>query len=205
MNNILGKLFLVFPNSKLQVNTKSYYRPEIDGLRALAVLAVIIYHLDGFLRQGFLGVDMFFVISGYVVSLSLINNHDTNWKTYLFAFYKRRIKRLMPAFLLCVLITSVFVALFISSGSDEINTTQETGLGSLFAVSNIVLYTQSLDYFKQQTELNLFTHAWSLGVEEQFYFIFPFLIGFVGLACIRKNNAHQNGLHPGAKLHKTKK
>jgi len=82
----------------LRVNTKSYYRPEVDGLRALAVLAVIIYHLDGFLLQGYLGVDIFFVISGYVVSLSLINKHDTDWKTYLLGFYKRRIKRLMPAF-----------------------------------------------------------------------------------------------------------
>jgi peptidoglycan/LPS O-acetylase OafA/YrhL len=86
----------------------SSYRPHIDGLRAIAVLAVILNHFHhGLLPSGFLGVDVFFVISGYVVTSSLLEKQHLTWKEYLLSFYLRRFKRLVPALAVCVLFTSV--------------------------------------------------------------------------------------------------
>ena len=155
------------------------YRPEIDGLRAFAVVAVIINHFNkDLLPSGYLGVDIFFVISGYVITSSLAERESKNFLDFLTGFYERRIKRLVPALVVFVLITSVLICLF--------NPTPGTALGigwrSLFGISNIILYQQSSDYFAQSFELNPVVHTWSLGVEEQFYLLFPFLIWFTGFA-----------------------
>ena len=155
------------------------YRPEIDGLRAFAVVAVIINHFNkDLLPSGYLGVDIFFVISGYVITSSLAERESKNFLDFLTGFYERRIKRLVPALVVFVLITSVLICLFNPVPGAAL------GLGwrSLFGISNIHLYRTSSDYFAQSTELNPFTHTWSLGVEEQFYLLFPFLIWFTGFA-----------------------
>ena len=155
----------------------SKYRPEIDGLRAFAVLAVIINHFNkDLLPSGYLGVDIFFVISGYVITSSLAGRESKNFLDFLSGFYERRIKRLVPALVVFVLITSVLISLF----NPDPGVALGLGWRSLFGVSNINLYRSATNYFAESTELNPFTHTWSLGVEEQFYLLFPFLIWFSG-------------------------
>ncbi len=165
---------------------KSCYRPEIDGLRAFAVVAVIINHFNkDILPGGYLGVDIFFVISGFVITSSLYQRPSKNFRDFISGFYERRIKRLVPALSVFVLITSIAICLF----NPQPITSLITGLTSLFGLSNLYLLKQSTDYFAQTTELNVFTHTWSLGVEEQFYILFPFLIWFSGFGRQTKNGA----------------
>jgi peptidoglycan/LPS O-acetylase OafA/YrhL len=157
--------------------SKSKYRPEIDGLRAFAVVAVIINHFNkDLLPSGYMGVDIFFVISGYVITSSLEGRESKNFLDFLTGFYERRIKRLVPALVVFVLITSVLICLFNPDPGGALG----IGKKALFGLSNISLFRSSTDYFAQSTELNPFTHTWSLGVEEQFYLLFPFLIWFSG-------------------------
>ena len=168
------------------LSIKKRYRPEIDGLRAFAVIAVIINHFNkDILPNGYLGVDIFFVISGFVITSSLYQRPSKNFKDFISGFYERRIKRLVPALSVFVLITSIAICLF----NPEPKLSIRTGLTSLFGLSNLYLLKQSTDYFAQSTELNVFTHTWSLGVEEQFYILFPFLTWFSGFGRQTKNGA----------------
>ena len=163
---------------------KSRYRPEIDGLRAFAVIAVIINHFNKeILPNGYLGVDIFFVISGFVITSSLYQRPSKDFKDFISGFYERRVKRLVPALSIFILITSIAICLF----NPEPSTSLKTGLTSMFGLSNLYLLKQSTDYFAQTTELNVFTHTWSLSVEEQFYILFPFLAWFSGFGRQTKN------------------
>ena len=158
------------------------YRPEIDGLRAFAVVAVIINHFNKeILPNGYLGVDIFFVISGFVITSSLYQRPSKNFKDFISGFYERRIKRLVPALSVFVMIMSIAICLFNPNPALSL----KTGLTSLFGLSNLYLLDKSTDYFAQSTELNVFTHTWSLGVEEQFS-LFPFLIWFSGFGRQRR-------------------
>ena len=158
-----------------QILTKKKYRLEIDGIRAFAIIAVIINHFNKeLLPSGYLGVDIFFVISGYVITSSL---HEKDFKSlweFLYIFFERRIRRLVPALVFFVTVTSIFICFFNPYPGFSLI----TGITSLFGLSNLYLIKQSTDYFAQSTEMNVFTHTWSLGVEEQFYVLFPFLIWF---------------------------
>ena len=163
---------------------KSRYRPEIDGLRAFAVVAVIINHFNKeILPNGYLGVDIFFVISGFVITSSLYQRPSKNFKDFISGFYERRIKRLVPALSVYVLIMSIAICLF----NPESGTSLGTGITSLFGLSNLYLIQDETNYFAQSTELNVFTHTWSLGVEEQFYILFPLLIWVSGFGRQTKN------------------
>ncbi len=160
------------------------YRTELDGLRALAVISVIINHFNkDFLPSGYLGVDIFFVISGYVITSSLARRESKNFFDFILGFYERRIKRLIPALVVFTLITSLLVCFFIYDPEKILG----TGISSLFGFSNINLFFKSQNYFAEDTALNPFTHTWSLGIEEQFYFIFPFIIWFTGFGRNTKN------------------
>jgi peptidoglycan/LPS O-acetylase OafA/YrhL len=154
------------------------YSPEIDGLRALAVLSVVFNHFDKhWVPCGHLGVDVFFVISGFVITASLAKRRDRTFREFISGFYVRRIKRLVPALAVCVAVTSVAISLF----DPEPRKLLLTGLYALFGGSNIYLLDQATDYFGTSAVLNVFTHTWSLGVEEQYYLAFPFVIWLTGL------------------------
>ncbi len=151
------------------------YLSYIDGIRAFAVISVFLYHMNPHLLPGgFSGVDVFFVVSGYVVSLSLDKHKDIGLSRFLAIFYSRRIKRIVPALLFCLLITIFLAALFIPDSylsSGHVN----TAFYAFWGLSNIYLASGQSDYFGPTAEFNPFTHTWSLGVEEQFYFLFPYI------------------------------
>ncbi len=170
----------------LDLARKATYRPEIDGLRALAVILVIINHFNkNLIPSGYLGVDIFFVISGFVITTSLSSRKYKDFGDFISGFYERRIKRIIPALISFVLITSIVICLF----NPYPGTSLFTGIYSLFGISNIYLFNISTNYFSESTELNVFTHTWSLGIEEQFYLIFPFIIWFTGFGRTHKNGA----------------
>ncbi|MFJ3058447.1 acyltransferase family protein [Herbaspirillum sp. NPDC087042] len=155
---------------------------EVEGLRAFAVLSVIINHFfEAALPSGFLGVDVFFVISGYVITKYLTESHFESWKDFLSQFYARRIKRLLPALLVCVIVTSLVFVKFTTRPPQDVF---RTAAFALLGTSNVFLYIRSTDYFSLDAKLNPFTHTWSLGVEEQFYLLFPLALGLAGYVSI---------------------
>ncbi len=138
------------------VKRKYIYRHEIDGLRAFAVIAVIINHFNkDILPSGYLGVDIFFVISGYVITSSLANKKSKNFGDFIIEFYTKRIKRLIPSLLVFVLLSSLIICFFNPSPLINIR----TGISSLFGISNIYLMRQSVDYFASSTDMNVFAHT----------------------------------------------
>ena len=158
------------------------YRPEIDGLRAFAVLAVLINHLNSeWLKGGYLGVDIFFVISGYVVTASLVAREDGSWGHFLRQFYERRCRRLLPALVATVLGVALVIGLVVSPLEDTRIASLRTGITALFGLSNLYLMKQGTDYFAADTQFNPYLHTWSLGVEEQYYLLWPLIILLSGL------------------------
>lgn len=149
------------------------YIPQIDSLRAVAVIAVLVYHLSAaWLPGGFAGVDIFFVISGYVVSAALLRHRHLRFKAFLLHFYDKRVLRILPALVACLVCTALAVALFVpSSWLSQSNT--KTLLLAFAGLSNLSLMFTGDTYFSPRTEFNPATHTWSLGVEEQFYVLFP--------------------------------
>jgi peptidoglycan/LPS O-acetylase OafA/YrhL len=161
------------------IHAPAPYRPEIDGLRAVAVLAVIVYHIYPWLLPGgYLGVDVFFVISGFVITASLAQRPASSLGDLMLGFYSRRIRRLLPALLLCVLISGLLLCLVNPDPGPMLG----VGWRSLFGFSNLILHKLAVNYFRPAAELNPFTQTWSLGVEEQFYLLFPLLVWFSGFA-----------------------
>lgn len=154
-------------------NNKSKYLPSIDSLRALAVLAVIIYHVDvNYLPGGFLGVDLFFVLSGYLISSLIIKEYRKTGSLNLYNFYIRRARRLLPAVYFMITVGLVVMVLF-----NEV-LLRKSHLDSIFGYiysSNWWYIFHKLDYFDSFGAQSPFKHLWSLAIEEQFYMIFPLL------------------------------
>ncbi|RAR51900.1 peptidoglycan/LPS O-acetylase OafA/YrhL [Paraburkholderia unamae] len=150
------------------------YRPDIDGLRAISVLAVLIYHLDkNILPGGFIGVDIFFVISGYLITHQILTRiEDRDFK--LTMFYRHRILRLLPA-LFSMLIVTCAVGLFLLSPADLVKLAKSAAL-AMFGLSNIYLWHEYGGYFNGGASEAPLLHTWSLAVEEQFYLIWPFVL-----------------------------
>ena len=157
----------------IEHNPNFSYRPDIDGLRAVAILLVIIFHaFPKFLRGGFIGVDIFFVISGYLITSIILKNQSQN-NFSLLDFYSRRIKRIFPA--LIVVLTFCLVTGWTVLLSNEYELLgKHIAAGSIY-ISNFVLQSES-GYFDIDSELKPLLHLWSLAIEEQFYLVFPLLL-----------------------------
>jgi peptidoglycan/LPS O-acetylase OafA/YrhL len=149
------------------------YRSDIDGLRAVAVLAVLAFHaLPQVLPGGFVGVDIFFVISGYLIS-SILYSNLANQQFSLLDFYSRRIRRIFPA-LITIFIASFAMAWYFFYADEFINLGRHM-ISSAAFIQNWMLASES-GYFDTSAEIKPFLHLWSLGVEEQFYIIWPLLL-----------------------------
>jgi peptidoglycan/LPS O-acetylase OafA/YrhL len=149
------------------------YRAEVDGLRALAILAVVGYHaFPSVLPGGFIGVDIFFVISGYLIT-SILLKEQGNGTFSIRGFYGRRIIRILPALIL-VIIACLLGGWFLML-ADEYKSLAKHALGGLGFISNFVLW-QETGYFDKAVELKPFLNLWSLGIEEQFYIAWPLIL-----------------------------
>lgn len=161
---------------------RAAYRPEIDGLRAIAVLAVVAYHLDPrLLPGGFVGVDVFFVISGYLITLLLHGEWQRHGRIDLPAFYSRRAKRLLPAGLLMILVVLLASAVVLGPQGVSLGRLADSVLASLAFLANFYFLANTGGYFSGPADELPLLHLWSLAVEEQFYLVYPLLLcGLLG-------------------------
>jgi peptidoglycan/LPS O-acetylase OafA/YrhL len=156
------------------------YLPGLDGLRALAVIAVIVYHGNpSWLRGGFLGVEVFFVISGYLITMLLLSEHRRSGSVGLRHFWFRRARRLLPAVFALLFVVSVVSVLFVR---DELDRLKGDLVAALTYTMNWHLILGGTSYFDQFQRPPLLRHLWSLAVEEQFYLLWPLLL--VGLLAL---------------------
>lgn len=154
---------------------KATYRPDIEGLRAIAILAVVACHAKlPFLQGGFVGVDIFFVISGHLITSLLVREFTSTGKVDFLNFYSRRLKRLLPG-LAFMMLTASYAAIVILPATTLLPHAESAKAG-IFWISNIHFALFEAGYFDAGSEGNLFLHTWSLGVEEQFYLVWPTLI-----------------------------
>jgi len=154
-------------------HNKIEYRPDIDGLRAIAVTSVVLYHLfPGIMRGGFIGVDIFFVISGYLISKIILTELQTEQFSFI-NFYARRIKRIFPA--LIFVSALFFIYGFFVLFPNEFKMLGKHLSGAAIFLSNLTLYREG-GYFDFSSDHKPFLHLWSLAVEEQFYLVWPFFL-----------------------------
>lgn len=150
-------------------------RLDIQGLRAVAVLLVVAFHAGLPLPGGFVGVDVFFVISGFVITGMLQREHETTGRIRLGAFYLRRFKRLAPALAVVVLFTVLAAALLLSPLGQQ-QATGMTAIGAMLLFANYAIARNTGGYFDAPAASNPLLHTWTLSLEEQFYLVFPLLL-----------------------------
>ncbi len=171
-----------FIKSKLYQNTThlTNYRADITGLRALAVISVLIFHIfPSYLLGGYLGVDIFFVISGFLITSLLLKEQQEAGKVSLLKFYKRRLLRIAPATIFIVTISIVFANLWL--GSLDIKKISLSAIYSTFGFANLYFKNHlATGYFAPDASLTPLLHLWSLGVEEQFYLLLPAMFLLLG-------------------------
>ena len=157
------------------VSERLHFRPDIEGLRAVAILLVVAAHADApWLAGGFIGVDVFFVLSGYLITRILADELTSTGRLQFARFYARRFRRLLPALLLMLCIIAVLGAQ-LAPVSQQGWQADAAAAAALWA-SNLLFAFSRLDYFGNDSSGNLFLHTWSLGVEEQFYLAWPLLL-----------------------------
>ncbi|MEM6912439.1 MAG: acyltransferase, partial [Pseudomonadota bacterium] len=155
------------------------YRPEIDGLRAIAVVSVMFYHAKlvifgrDFFEGGYIGVDVFFVISGYLITRIILSEIQERQAFSFSRFYERRARRILPM-LFVVILASLPFAWQLLLPTDFAEYTGSI-LSSIFFGSNFFFYLSTTEYGADSALLKPFLHTWSLGVEEQFYLVFPII------------------------------
>jgi peptidoglycan/LPS O-acetylase OafA/YrhL len=160
------------PGSRL--STSGRKRLDIEGLRAVAVVAVILDHLVAWPSGGFVGVDVFFVISGFLITGLLLREHERTGTISFRGFYRRRVKRILPASILVLLVTVVVSRLLFNS-SRFVQTALDAASAFLF-VGNWRFAATGTDYFQSTAAPSPVQHFWSLAVEEQFYLVWPWLM-----------------------------
>ena len=155
---------------------------HIEGLRAVAVMLVVLHHI-GLLDNGFLGVDVFFVISGFIITSLLARELIESSRIDFQHFYVRRICRILP--LALFVIASSVIASWILNGGLEAQQSAEAGIWATFFLANYYFYTEAIDYFRNP-DPSVLQHYWSLAVEEQFYVVWPILLFLFFLATGKK-------------------
>jgi peptidoglycan/LPS O-acetylase OafA/YrhL len=158
------------------------YIPAVDGLRALAVIAVILYHANFGLQGGFLGVEVFFIISGYLITSLLLAEWGLTGKVDLKGFWLRRARRLLPAVYLLLVVVLAYSVLFLP---EEVASLRSDAAASAAYVTNWYLIFSHKSYFEAVGRPSLLRHLWSLAVEEQFYLLWPLLF-FAAMSWLRK-------------------
>src|SRR5262245_41272123 len=149
------------------------YQPALDGLRGVAVLAVLLFHA-GHLRGGFLGVDLFFTLSGFLITTLLLAEHSARGRISLRNFWSRRARRLLPALYLVLGATVAYAALF--ARPDSLQQIRGDAFAALAYVANWHLIATGGSYWSQYAAPSPLEHLWSLAVEEQFYIVWPLLV-----------------------------
>jgi peptidoglycan/LPS O-acetylase OafA/YrhL len=152
------------------------YRPDVDGLRACAVVAVVLYHVGvPGISGGFIGVDVFFVISGFLITSQLISESHSTSYSLIVDFYARRARRILPSLALVTSATLILGWVFLLPDGEQQNLAKSAIASALF-VSNIFFWQVNNDYFADRAELQPLLHTWSLSVEEQYYLVWPALL-----------------------------
>jgi peptidoglycan/LPS O-acetylase OafA/YrhL len=152
-----------------------YYRPDIDGLRAVALLQVVLFHAGfSIAKSGFVGVDIFFVISGFLIT-GILLKMQTEGTYKLRDFYERRIRRILPVLLLVILVSVPFAYLLMLP--DDLENFGQSQIAGIFSANNLLLWLTE-NYFSVRNEFKPLVHTWSLGVEEQFYLFYPLIFIF---------------------------
>lgn len=172
---------------------RSSFRSELQGLRALAVGLVLLYHLwPNHVSGGFVGVDVFFVVSGFLITGHLYRELSTTGTISLRKFWARRVMRLLPLAFTVLVFSLIIMLLFVPQTVWGMNVRQI--LGSLFYVENWVLAIDSVDYMAAENEPSLVQHYWSLSIEEQFYVVLPLLLlgAYFTTKFLRRNNPKPN-------------
>ena len=163
------------------MNTQHRIRREIQFLRAVAVTLVVLSHLGiGMFSGGFVGVDMFFVVSGFVIGLTMVNEQVTTGKVSFTRFFERRFFRIFPPLSFMVVVMTVY-AYFVVPFTKAQDFFIQQARAALFSYGNFFYMFRKLDYFVQSGDITFFLHTWSLGVEEQFYIALPLVLGLLAL------------------------
>ena len=162
-------------NSRPQNDSTVTYRPDIDGLRAIAVTAVVLNHVGLSCPGGFIGVDVFFVISGYLITSLILRDLDSGqFRTA--EFYERRVRRILPA--LIVSVTAIFATAWVLYLPWDLERLGPAMMSQAVAMSNVVHWNIS-GYFAPDADTLPLLHTWSLAVEEQFYVLFPLFLWLI--------------------------
>ena len=163
------------------MNTQHRIRKEIQFLRAVAVTLVVLSHLGiGMFSGGFVGVDMFFVVSGFVIGLTMVNEQVSTGKVSFKRFFERRFFRIFPPLSFMVVVMTVY-AYFVVPFTKAQDFFIQQARAALFSYGNFFYMFRKLDYFVQSGDITFFLHTWSLGVEEQFYIALPIVLGVLAL------------------------
>lgn len=166
------------PRTPGGVQRRLPFRPDVEGLRAVAIVLVVAAHAGvPWLAGGFVGVDVFFVLSGYLITGLLFSEMQSSGRVRFATFYARRLQRLLPALLLTIACTAIAAA-FVLAPFEQLAQTDAAAAAATWT-SNLYFALARLDYFGPSAESNLFLHTWSLGVEEQFYLLWPMLLLFL--------------------------